>query len=148
MKPREFRQLYAIPYDIKARKRLIQKLEEKQAQGPEIVADVVKSSRGDGNACIIGHTTVRGTADNAYAQRETEIKKLKEKNAKLEAAYLEGLHIVETCEDVILRAAISGICILGKKPQDVAVELMEMGCDMDADAIRRRVDRWVERNVR
>lgn len=148
MKPREFRQLYAIPYDIKARKRLIQKLEEKQAQGPEIVADVVKSSRGDGNACIIGHATVRGTADNAYAQREAEIKKLKEKNAKLEAAYLEGLHIVETCEDVILRAAISGICILGKKPQDVAVELMEMGCDMDADAIRRRVDRWVERNVR
>lgn len=148
MKPREFRQLYAIPYDIKARKRLIQKLEEKQAQGPEIVADVVKSSRGDGNASIIGHATVRGTADNAYAQRETEIKKLKEKNAKLEATYLEGLHIVESCEDVILRAAISGICILGKKPQDVAVELMEMGCDMDADAIRRRVDRWVERNVR
>lgn len=148
MKPREFRQLYAIPYDIKARKRLIQKLEEKQAQGPEIVADVVKSSRGDGNACIIGHATVRGTADNAYAQREAEIKKLKEKNVKLEAVYLEGLHIVETCEDVILRAAISGICILGKKPQDVAVELMEMGCDMDADAIRRRVDRWVERNVR
>lgn len=148
MKPREFRQLYAIPYDIKARKRLIQKLEEKQAQGPEIVADVVKSSRGDGNACIIGHATVRGTADNAYAQREAEIKKLKERNAKLEAVYLEGLHIVETCEDVILRAAISGICILGKKPQDVAVELMEMGCDMDADAIRRRVDRWVERNVR
>lgn len=148
MKPREFRQLYAIPYDIKARKRLIQKLEEKQAQGPEIVADVVKSSRGDGNACIIGHAMVRGTADNAYAQREAEIKKLKEKNAKLEATYLEGLHIVESCEDVILRAAISGICILGKKPQDVAVELMEMGCDMDADAIRRRVDRWVERNVR
>lgn len=148
MKPREFRQLYAIPYDIKARKRLIQKLEEKQAQGPEIVADVVKSSRGDGNACIIGHATVRGTADNAYAQREAEIKKLKEKNAKLESTYLEGLHIVESCEDVILRAAISGICILGKKPQDVAVELMEMGCDMDADAIRRRVDRWVERNVR
>lgn len=148
MKPREFRQLYAIPYDIKARKRLIQKLEEKQAQGPEIVADVVKSSRGDGNACIIGHATVRGTADNAYAQREAEIKKLKEKNVKLEATYLEGLHIVESCEDVILRAAISGICILGKKPQDVAVELMEMGCDMDADAIRRRVDRWVERNVK
>lgn len=74
MKPREFKQLYAIPYDIKARKRLIKKLEEKQAQGPELVADVVKSSRGDGNACIIGHATVRGTADNAYTQRETEIK--------------------------------------------------------------------------
>lgn len=37
MKPREFKQLYAIPYDIKARKRLIKKLEEKQAQGPELV---------------------------------------------------------------------------------------------------------------
>lgn len=148
MKPREFRQLYAIPYDIKARKRLIQKLEEKQAQGPEIVADVVKSSRGDGNACIIGHATVRGTADEAYTQREAEIKRLKKKNATLEATYLEGLRIAETCEDVILRAAISGICILGKKPQDVAVELMEMGCDMDADAIRRRIDRWVEQNVR
>ena len=37
----------------------------------------------------------------------------------------------------MLRAAISDICILGKKPQEVAVELMEFGCDLDADTIRR-----------
>ena len=47
----------------------------------------------------------------------------------------------------MLRAAISDICILGTKPQEVAVELMEFGCDLDADTIRRRVDRWVEQNV-
>lgn len=148
MKPREFRQLHAIPFDIKARTNRIRQLEEKQAEGPEIVADVVKSSRGEGNACIIGHATVRGTADDAYTRRKKEIERLKKINAELEARYLEGQRIVETCEDYLLRAAISDICILGKKPQDVAVEWMEQGRDLDAEAIRRRVDRWVEQNVR
>lgn len=148
MKPREFRQLHAIPFDIKARKERIRQLEDKQAEGPEIVADVVKSSRGEGNACIMGHATVRGTADATYTKREAEIKRLKKINADLEARYLEGQRIVETCDDYLLRAAISAICILGKKPQEVAVEWMEQGRDLDAEAIRRRVDRWVEQNVR
>lgn len=148
MKPREFRQLHAIPFDIKARKERIRQLEDKQAEGPEIVADVVKSSRGEGNACIIGNAIVRGTADTAYTKRDAEIKRLKKINADLEARYLEGQRIVETCDDYFLRAAISAICILGKKPQEVAVEWMEQGRDLDAEAIRRRVDRWVEQNVR
>lgn len=148
MKPREFRQLHAIHFDIKARTNRIRQLEEKQAEGPEIVADVVKSSRGEGNACIIGHATVRGTADDAYTRREKEIERLKKINAELEARYLEGQRIVETCEDYLLRAAISDICILGRKPQDVAVEWMEQGYDMDATALRKRVDRWIDQNVR
>lgn len=148
MKPREFRQLHAIPFDIKARKERIRQLEDKQAEGPEIVADVVKSSRGEGNACIMSHAIVHGTADDAYTKREAEIKRLKKINADLEARYLEGQRIVETCDDYLLRAAISAICILGKKPQEVAVEWMEQGRDLDAEAIRRRVDRWVEQNVR
>nr|DAH17822.1 MAG TPA: Alternative WD40 repeat motif [Caudoviricetes sp.] len=148
MKPREFRQLHAIPFDIKARTNRIRQLEEKQAEGPEIVADVVKSSRGEGNACIMGHAIVRGTADDAYTRREKEIERLKKINAELEARYLEGQRIVETCEDYLLRAAISDICILGKKPQDVAVEWMEQGYDMDATALRKRVDRWIDQNVR
>ena len=69
-------------------------------------------------------------------------------NAELEARYLEGQRIVETCEDYLLRAAISDICILGRKPQDVAVEWMEQGYDMDATALRKRVDRWIDQNVR
>lgn len=148
MKPREFRQLHAIPFDIKARTNRIRQLEEKQTEGPEIVADVVKSSRGEGNACIIGHATVRGTADDAYTRREKEIERLKKINAELEARYLEGQRIVETCEDYLLRAAISDICILGRKPQEVAVEWMEQGYDMDATALRKRVDRWIDQNVR
>lgn len=90
---------------------------------------------------------MRGTADSVYARRESKIKKLKARNAELDAPYIEGQRIVETCDDIMLRAAISDICILGKKPQEVAVELMEFGCDLDADTIRRRVDRWVEQNV-
>lgn len=148
MKPREFRQLHAIPFDIKARKERIRQLEDKQAEGPEIVADVVKSSRGEGNACIIGNVTVYGTADDAYTRRGKEIERLKKINADLEVRYLEGQRIVETCDDYLLRAAISAICILGKKPQEVAVEWMEQGYDIDAVALRKRVDRWIDQNVR
>ena len=147
MKPREFRQLHAIPYDIEARKRRIKRLEAMQADGPQPASDVVKSSRGEGNACIMGHATVSGT-DIAFSRREDEIRRLKKFNAEKDAAYMEGLRIVETCDDVVLRGMLSDVCIEGKKPQEVAVALTEQGYDIDAEAIRRRVDRWIDQNVR
>lgn len=147
MKPREFRQLHAIPYDIEARKRRIKRLEAMQADGPQPASDVVKSSRGEGNACIMGHATVSGT-DIAFSRREDEIQRLKKLNAEKDAAYMKGLHIVETCDDVVLRGMLSDVCIEGKKPQEVAVALTEQGYDIDAEAIRRRVDRWIDQNVR
>lgn len=147
MKPREFRQLHAIPYDIEARKRRIKRLEAMQADGPQPASDVVKSSRGEGNACILGHATVSGT-DIVFSRREDEIRRLKKLNAEKDAAYMEGLRIVETCDDVVLRGMLSDVCIEGKKPQEVAVALTEQGYDIDAEAIRRRVDRWIDQNVR
>ena len=147
MKPREFRQLHAIPYDNEARKRRIKRLEAMQADGPQPASDVVKSSRGEGNACIMGHVTVSGT-DIAFSRREDEIQRLKKLNAEKDAAYMEGLHIVETCDDVVLRGMLSDVSIEGKKPQEVAVALTEQGYDIDAEAIRRRVDRWIDQNVR
>lgn len=147
MKPREFRQLHAIPYDIEARKRRIKRLEAMQADGPQPASDVVKSSRGEGNACIMGHATVSGT-DIAFSRREDEIRRLKKLNAEKDAAYMEGLRIVETCDDVVLRGMLSDVCIEGKKTQEVAVALTEQGYDIDAEAIRRRVDRWIDQNVR
>lgn len=147
MKPREFRQLHAIPYDIEARKRRIKRLEAMQADGPQPASDVVKSSRGEGNACIMGHATVSGT-DIAFSWREDEIRRLKKLNAEKDAAYMEGLRIVETCDDVVLRGMLSDVCIEGKKPQEVAVAMTEQGYDIDAEAIRRRVDRWIDQNVR
>ena len=126
MKPREFRQLHAIPYDIESRKRRIKRLEAMQADGPQPASDVVRSSRGEGNACILGHATVTGT----------------------DIAYMEGQRIVEACDDVVLRVMLSEVCVEGRKPQEVAVILSERGYDMDAEAIRRRIDRWIDQNVR
>ena len=60
MKPQEFRRLYAIPYDIAKRQKRIERLENMQADGPQAASDVVRASRGEGNACVIGHVTVTG----------------------------------------------------------------------------------------
>lgn len=147
MKPREFRQLHAIPYDIESRKRRIKRLEAMQADGPQPASDVVRSSRGEGNACILGHATVTGT-DIAFSRREEEIRRLKKINAEKEALYMEGQRIVEACDDVVLRVMLSEVCVEGRKPQEVAVILSERGYDMDAEAIRRRIDRWIDQNVR
>lgn len=147
MKPREFRQLYAIPYDIKTRKKTIAKLEAAQADGPQPASDVVKSSHGEGNACTNGHAMVSGT-DAAFTRREEEIKRLKRINAEKERLYMEGLRIIETCDDAMLRWMISDVCLNGRKPQEVAVELMEQGYDIDAEAVRKRIDRWIGQNVR
>lgn len=147
MTPREFRKLYAIPYDIERRKLRIERLEAMQAEGPQSASDVVKSSRGEGNACIIGHATVTGT-DAAFSRREEEIRYLRKKNREQRAEYANAVRLVENCEDVELRAMLSAVCIEGKKPQDVAVELMEQGVDIGAEAIRRRVERWINQNAR
>ncbi len=79
--PREFRKLYAIPYDIEKRQRRIEQLEAIQAEGPQSASDVVKSSSGEGNACILSHATVTGT-DISFTRREDEIKQLKRTNVQ------------------------------------------------------------------
>ena len=147
LKPRELRKLYAMPYDIEKRQRRIEQLEALQSDGPQSASDVVKSSSGEGNACILSHATVTGT-DVSYTRREDEIKRLRQINADQKAKYLYGQRLIESCDDCELRALLTAICSQGKKPQDVAVELMEQGVDIGAEAIRRRVERWINQNVR
>lgn len=145
--PREFRKLYMLPYDIDKRQRRIEQLESIQSSGPQTASDVVKSSSGEGNACILTHATVSGT-DISFTRREDEIQRLKSINRQQKAKYLYGLQLVEGCEDVELRSILSAVCAEGKKPQIVAVELMEKGIDVGPEAIRSRVDRWIKKNVR
>lgn len=147
LKSRELRKLYAIPYDIEKRQRRIEQLEALQSDGPQSASDVVKSSSGEGNACILSHATVTGT-DVSYTRREDEIKRLRQINADQNAKYLYGQRLIENCDDCELRALLTAICSQGKKPQDVAVELMEQGVDIGAEAIRRRVERWINQNAR
>lgn len=147
LKSRELRKLYAIPYDIEKRQRRIEQLEALQSDGPQSASDVVKSSSGEGNACILSHATVTGT-DVSYTRREDEIKRLRQINADQKAKYLYGQRLIESCDDCELRALLTAICSQGKKPQDVAVELMEQGVDIGAEAIRRRVERWINQNAR
>lgn len=146
LKPRELRKLYAIPYDIEKRQRRIEQLEALQSDGPQSASDVVKSSSGEGNACILSHATVTGT-DVSYTRREDEIKRLRQINADQKAKYLYGQQLIESCDDCELRALLTAICSQGKKPQDVAVELMEQGVDIGAEAIRCRVNRWIQKKV-
>lgn len=147
LKPRELRKLYAMPYDIEKRQRRIEQLEALQSDGPQSASDVVKSSSGEGNACILSHATVTGT-DVSYTRREDEIKRLRQINADQKTKYLYGQRLIESCDDCELRALLTAICSQGKKPQDVAVELMEQGVDIGAEAIRRRVERWINQNAR
>lgn len=147
LKPRELRKLYAMPYDIQKRQRRIEQLEALQSDGPQSASDVVKSSSGEGNACILSHATVTGT-DVSYTRREDEIKRLRQINADQKAKYLYGQRLIESCDDCELRALLTAICSQGKKPQEVAVELMEQGVDIGAEAIRRRVERWINQNAK
>lgn len=145
--PREFRKLYMMPYDIDKRQRRIEQLESIQASGPQTASDVVKSSSGEGNACILTHATVSGT-DISFTRREDEIKRLERTNVQQWKKYMYGLSLIESCDDCELRALLTAVCTEGKKPQIVAVELMEQGVDIGPEAIRRRVERWINQNVR
>lgn len=146
LKSRELRKLYAMPYDIEKRQRRIEQLKALQSDGPQSASDVVKSSSGEGNACILSHATVTGT-DVSYTRREDEIKRLRQINADQKEKYLYGQRLIENCDDCELRALLTAICSQGKKPQEVAVELMEQGVDIGAEAIRCRVNRWIQKKV-
>ena len=77
MNRKQFMKLYAIPLDIEKRQRRIAQLEKLQANGPQVVADVVKSSTGEGNATINCNATVRGV-DKEYLEREQLIRQLEQ----------------------------------------------------------------------
>ena len=72
---------------------------------------------------------------------------MKRINRLQSSLYNTGVHMVEDCDDPALRAMLSAVCVEGKKPQAVAVELSELGFDVDAEAIRQRVRRWIQKNV-
>lgn len=143
--PREFRKLYMLPYDIDKRQRRIEQLESIQSSGPQTASDVVKSSSGDGSACILTHATVSGT-DISFTRREDLIQRLKEINRQQKAKYLYGQQLIESCEDCELRSILTAICLQGKRPQEVSTELMEQGVDIGAEAIRCRINRWIRKN--
>lgn len=144
MTRKEFYHLHDIPLDIARREARIASLEALQAAGPSVVSDVVRASHGEGNACIQGHATVTGT-DAMYARRAKQIDLLKRKNLHLQLLYEEGLDLIETCTDLRTRAALSARCVEGRRYCDIARDFAQP--DVDAEALRKAVDRWISKNI-
>lgn len=144
MTRKEFYHLHDIPMDIARREARIASLEALQAQRPSVVSDVVRSSVGEGNACTLGHVTVTGT-DAAYARRAEQIAALRRKNAHMQLLYAEGIELIETCADLRTRAAMSAHCVEGRRYCDIAKDFNQP--DVDAEALRKAVDRWILKNI-
>jgi hypothetical protein len=49
--------------------------------------------------------------------------------------------------DWLYRAAASAHCLEGKSYPDIVAELRAMGMQVDAEALRKAVDRWVKKAV-
>ena len=142
MEKKTFMRLWAIPMDIEKRARRIAQLEQLQADGPQTVSDVVKSSSGEGNATIICNATVRGT-DSDYLARERLISEMKEAQIRSRKVYAEGVRLIEGCDNPAVRMTLQVICLEGGSYRDAADECHLKGIPAGPDALRKQVKRWL-----
>ena len=143
MDKKTFMRLWAIPLDIEKRARRIAQLEQLQADGPQTVSDVVKSSSGEGNATIICNATIRG-ADSDYIARERLISEMKAAQVSSRKAYAEGVRLIEGCDNPAVRTTLQVVCLEGGSYKDAAAECHLKGIPAGPDALRKQVKRWLE----
>ena len=146
MNRKQFMKLYAIPLDIEKRQRRIAQLEKLQANGPQVVADVVKSSTGEGNATINCNATVRGV-DKEYLEREQLIRQLEQLQVQSRTTYDEGVRLIESCADTSVRVTLQVVCLEGGSYKDAACEYRRKYIPADADALRKKAWKWVCANI-
>lgn len=146
MEKKDFVKLYAIRLGIEKRRKRIAALEELQADGPQVVADVVKSSSGEGNATVICNATVRGT-DAEFLHREQTIAQLKARQAECRALLDEGIALIESCEDELVKIALNVVCLEGGRYRDAAAEWHRRGVDRSEAAVKQAVFRWMKANL-
>lgn len=146
MDRKTFMKLYALPLDIEKRARRIEQLERLQAEGPQIVADVVKSSAGEGNATVLCSATVRGT-DADFEKRERLLAQLRASQEKSRRDYAEGVRLIETCADASIRVTLQVVCLEGGSYEDAAREYRRKCIPKDADALRKKAWKWVCANI-
>lgn len=143
MHKRQLMRLYALRIDSETARREILRLEKRQADGPQVVADVVKSSAGEGNATVLCNATVRGT-DAAYMQREELIATMRRRVADNDALYLEGVRLIESCPDPDIRSVLRVVSLEHASYAEAAAEFARRGVYADADALRMAVHRWAD----
>lgn len=138
---------YALELDIKKRRKRLEKLRELQKEGPAVVADVVQASRGEGNATVQGHVTVRGI-DEDYLRREGLIKALEARLEQLQdeyaKQYAEAVRIVERCPFAEIRCALDVVALQGGSYADAAGEFAQQGVPKDSNALRMAVSRYLD----
>ena len=143
MQKRQLMRLYALRIDAATCRREIARLEKLQAEGPQAVSDVVKSSSGEGNATIICNATVRGS-DGAYLRREALIAQMRRRAAEDEALYIEGVALIESCPDPDIRSTLRIVSLEHGSYAEAAGEFARKGVAANADALRSAVHRWAK----
>lgn len=146
MDKKTFMRLYALPLDIEKRQRLIARLEQLQAAGPDTVSDTVQSSIDAGNATVLCHATVRGR-DAEYERREVLIRDLRQKQIQARADYAAGVKLIESCTDASVRVTLQVVCLEGGSYNDAACEFRRRGIPKDREGLRKAAQRWIAENV-
>lgn len=147
MDKKTFMQLYALPLDIEKRAKLIARLEQLQANGPDTVSDTVQSSTDAGSATVLCHATVRGR-DAGYARREVLIRELRGKQAKAKADYDAGVKLIEGCTDAAVRVTLQVVCLEGGSYEDAACEFRRRGISRERDTLRKAARKWIDEHIK
>jgi len=141
MTKQELHNLWALPADIAARQRRIDKLRRLLAELPCEVADTVNSTAGVGNSTIICHTTIRGRPPRTPLDRELR-SLLAEQQAAQEqynAALPAVMRFIEAVPDAELRVILSTKWVDGGTWSDCARAL---GGGRSASQCRMKANRF------
>lgn len=140
----EFKTIWALPADIAARQRRIDKLRRMLDEMPREVADTVQSTAGDGNSTIICHATVHGRlrCDRLESELRALLTQQEEAQRRYRDALPEAVRFIEAVPDPEMRTILSTKFVDGGTWADCAKAL---GHDATAEQCRKQAERFFKR---
>lgn len=143
MTKQELRAVWALPADIAARQRRIDKLRTMLDELPREVADTVDSTAGVGNSTIICRATIHGRPPRTPMDKELRALLVQQKAAQQQysAVLPSVVRFIEAVPDAELRVILSTKWVDGGSWADCAKAL---GHKAAAEACKKRAERFLK----
>lgn len=136
----EYKKLWALPADIRAREKRIQVL-RKKLDDAKVVEDTVQAC--SEAPSYAKHTlTIRGVERGQEKRLTAELEKQKQLNVEYDQLHIRALLEIEDITDPEVRAAVSRRSFDGWSWEEIARDLAP---SRDADTVRKAVDAYFKK---
>lgn len=137
----EYKKLWALPADIRARGKRIEVL-RKKLDNAKVVEDTVQASS-EGPSYSKHTLTIRGMERGQEKRLEAELERQERLNVEYDQLHTRALLEIEEITDPEVRTAVSRRSFEGWSWEEIARDLAP---SRDANAVRKAVDTYFKKN--